>query len=97
MIVLPSDKELTADQAAAEAKRAREQVDSQGEILLGYLNQIRAAHELGETSLITTCMTHELRWLAEELRDRGFQVDTEVHMMHGQVSIFWGAERSLDS
>lgn len=89
MIVLPDNLDLTAKEAAASAKRAREQVDARGAILLGYLNQIRAAHELGQTSLVTTCMTHELRWLSDELRERGFSVETEVHLMHGQVSIRW--------
>lgn len=80
---------MTAKEAAASAKRAREQVEARGGILLGYLNQIRAAHELGQTSLVTTCMTHELQWLMEELRERGFAVAGEVHLMHGQLSIRW--------
>lgn len=89
MIVLPENLDLTAKEAAASAKRAREQVDARGSILLGYLNQIRAAHELGQTTLVTTCMTHELGWLSGELRERGFSVTTEVHLMHGQITIRW--------
>jgi len=91
MIVLPSNLDLTAEQAAESAKKARENVDTRGEILLGYLNQIRAAHELGETSLTTTCMTHELQWLTDELRARGFDVEGVVHLMHGQLTIRWDA------
>ncbi len=89
MISLPSELDLTAQEAAQEAQQARERVDERGEILLGYLNQIRAANDLGENSLVTTCMTHEMSWLASELRQRGFQVETELHMMHGQLSIQW--------
>lgn len=89
MIVLPGNLDLTAKEAAASAKRAREQVEARGGILLGYLNQIRAAHELGQTSLLTTCMTHELQWLMDELRERGFAVEGEVHLMHGQLAIRW--------
>tara|TARA_R110002096_G_scaffold159011_2_gene324570 strand:- start:1660 stop:1983 length:324 start_codon:yes stop_codon:yes gene_type:complete len=92
MISLPSELDLTAKEAAQEAKEARERVDERGEILLGYLNQIRAANELGENSLVTTCMTHELEWLSTELRERGFQIETELHLMHGQISIRWPEE-----
>lgn len=100
MIVLPDNLDLTAKEAAASARRAREQVDARGSILLGYLNQIRAAHELGQTSLITTCMTHELSWIADELRERGFEVEGEVHLMHGQLAIRWdtgGEKAGVDS
>ena len=92
MIALPSDLDLTAREAALEAKKARERVDDRGEILLGYLNQIRAANEFGETALTTTCMTHELNWIANELQVRGFQVATEIHLMHGQLTIRWPEE-----
>ncbi len=89
MISLPSELDLTAQEAALESKIARERVDERGEILIGYLNQIRAANDLGENGLVTTCMTHEMNWLAKELRERGFQVETELHLMHGQLSILW--------
>ena len=89
MIALPTNLDLTADQAALETKLARERLDQRGEILVRYLNQIRAAHELGESSLTTTCLTHELEWLARELRERGFQVASQVHLMHGQLRIEW--------
>jgi len=90
MIAIPLEFEFTARDAAAGAKQARqEQGTPHGNILMGYLNQIRAAFELGETSLDTTCMLHELNWLARELNERGFQVSTSVHMMHGQLSISW--------
>ena len=89
MIALPSNLDLTATQAALESKLARERLDQRGDLLLRYLNQIRAVHELGENSLTTTCLTHELEWLARELRERGFQVACEVHLMHGQLTINW--------
>lgn len=92
MISLPSELDLTAKEAAQEAKEARERVGEHGEILLGYLNQIRAANELGENSLVTTCMTHELEWLSSELKQRGFEIETELHLMHGQLSIRWPEE-----
>jgi hypothetical protein len=89
MIALPSNLDLTANQAALEAKIARERLDQRGEILLRYLNQIRAAHELGENTLTTTCLTHEMDWISRELRERGFEVASEVHLMHGQLAIRW--------
>ncbi|MBU6303390.1 MAG: hypothetical protein KGS60_17720 [Verrucomicrobia bacterium] len=89
MIVLPPNLDLTAQQAAMEAKIARERVDRRGEILLRYLNQIRSAHELGENSLTTTCLTHEIEWISRELRERGFEVASEVHLMHGQLTVKW--------
>ncbi|RFC42589.1 MAG: hypothetical protein DVB23_003029 [Verrucomicrobia bacterium] len=89
MIVLPANLDLTADQAALEAKIARERLDRRGDILLRYLNQIRAAHELGENSLTTTCLAHEIDWISRELRERGFEVASEVHLMHGQLTIRW--------
>lgn len=89
MIALPSNLDLTAEQAALESKLARERLDQRGVILVRYLNQIRSAHELGETSLTTTCLTHEMDWITRELRERGFQVTGEVHLMHGQLSIKW--------
>ncbi len=93
MIALPSNLDLNASQAALEAKIARERLDQRGEILLRYLNQIRAAHELGENTLTTTCLTHEIDWISRELRERGFEVASEVHLMHGQLAIRW-PERS---
>ena len=90
--MLPLEVEFTAKQAARGAQEARLRSDPRGEVLVGYLNQIRAAYELGETSLETTCMTHEMQWLARELRDRGFGVDTEVLMMHGKLTIHWQEE-----
>jgi len=89
MIALPSNLDLTDNQAALEAKIARERLDQRGEILLRYLNQIRAAHELGENTLTTTCLTHEMDWISRELRERGFEVASEVHLMHGQLAIRW--------
>ena len=90
MIAIPLEFEFTASDAASGALQARqEQGAANGSILLGYLNQIRAAFELGETSLDTTCMLHEVNWLARELGERGFDVKTSVHMMHGQLSISW--------
>ncbi len=91
MIALPTSLELTARDAAAEARKAREKHDERTRILLGYMNQIRAAHELGETSLITTCLTHEIGWLSRELEARGFEIETEVRLMHGQMRISWEA------
>jgi hypothetical protein len=93
MIALPSNLDLNASQAALEAKIARERLDQRGDILLRYLNQIRAAHELGENTLTTTCLTHEIDWISRELRERGFEVASEVHLMHGQLAIRW-PERS---
>lgn len=93
MIALPSNLDLNASQAALESKIARERLDQRGGILLRYLNQIRAAHELGENTLTTTCLTHEIDWISRELRERGFEVASEVHLMHGQLSIRW-PERS---
>jgi hypothetical protein len=89
MIALPSNLDLNASQAALEAKIARERLDQRGDILLRYLNQIRAAHELGENTLTTTCLTHEIDWISRELRERGFEVASEVHLMHGQLAIRW--------
>jgi hypothetical protein len=89
MIALPPHLDLTAHQAAVESRLARERLDQRGELLLRYLNQIRAAHELGEQQLVTTCLAHELEWLSRELRERGFAVEGRVHLMHGQLTISW--------
>jgi len=91
MIALPPHLDLTARQAAVESRIARERLDQRGELLLRYLNQVRASHELGEQRLVTTCLTHEIEWLARELRERGFTVDSQVHLMHGQLTISWAA------
>lgn len=92
MIALPLELEFTARDAAAGARRARERSDPRGEILMGYLNQIRAAYELGESCLVTTCMVHEMHWLSRELRERGFVIETGMQMMHGQLTIRWSEE-----
>jgi len=92
MIALPFEMEFTARDAAAGARRARERSDRRGEILLGYLTQVRASFESGETCLITTCLIHEMHWLATELRERGFVVETGVNLMHGQLTIRWVEE-----
>ncbi len=92
MITLPLEFEFTAEEAASTAVQAREERQIQngrGGILLGYLNQIRAALELGETSLVTTCMHHETQWLATELRQRGFEVESSTQLLHGQLEISW--------
>ncbi len=89
MIAIPLEFEFTAREAAAGATLAKAKQDARTSVLLGYLNQIRAAYELGETSLVTTCMHHEVAWLSQELRERGFDVDASTQLMHGKLAISW--------
>lgn len=87
MTALPLGLDFNAADASQQAASARERLHQKKHVLLGYLNQIRAALDLGQTTFTTTCLPHELNWLASELRERQFEVETEVHLMHGQITV----------